>query len=445
MNKFNKWRLVGCAVVAAVASGCGNSGNSSNSASLRLVNATLTHASLDLLVNAAVAIPATAMDSVSNAASPSSGSVTLQINDASTATALVSSIVSLTGGAHYTVVAYESGGALKTAALTEDFAAPTSGAQMRFYDASTDAGQLDIYVTTDLVTPWSTLVTQLGTPANVVTKAATITASTSPTSSGFGPYAAGTYRVFVTGLGNTADLRNGFAGTTVTLANLQTATVLLTPASGGVLVNGSTVIQQVQAGYSAVRNTTARVRLVAAVSGNAKVDATAAGSTPIDASTSPTVGNYAIVPAAGVLTVNVNGAPVTAPTTPQLVAGGDATLLVYGDPGAATASLITDDNRRPSVSTGIKLRLVNGITGTPGPLKMSAGFSQGNDVAAGAASIYLPVAGSTALQIDVTSPLKPNFFTRAGLNVGNDKVYTLFMLGDFLAPSGILIKDSKDY
>ena len=125
--------------------------------------------------------------------------------------------------------------------------------------------------------------------------------------------------------------------------------------------------------------------------------------------------------------------------------GRDATLLVYGDPGNATASLITDDNRRPSVSTGIKLRLVNGITGTPGPLKMSAGFSQGNDVAAGAASIYLPVAGSTALQIDVTSPLKPNFFTRAGLNVGNDKVYTLFMLGDFLAPSGILIKDSKDY
>lgn len=446
MNKLKRWPVVGCVVMAAVVSGCGNSGKSSSSTSLRLVNAT-THASLELLVNSSMAIPATATDKVSDSASPSSGTVTLQINDEKTVTPLAISIVPLTGGSHYTVVAYESGGALKMATLTEDFTAPASGAQMRFYDAATDAGQLDIYVTTDLLTPWSALVQQLGTPASLVTKAATITANTAPASSGFGLFAAGTYRVFVTGLGTPTDLRNGLAGTTVTLANLQTATVLLTPTStlGGVLVNGSTVIQQVARGYSAWRNTTARVRLVAAVSGNAKVDATAAGSTPIDASTSPTVGNYAIVPAVGVLTVNVNGVAVTAPTTPPLVAGGDATLLVYGDPGAARASLITDDNRRPSASGTIKLRLVNGVTGTPGPLKMSAGFSQGDDVAAGMASGYLSVAGSTALQIDVTSPLKPNFFPRSALNLGSDKVYTLFMLGDFAAPIGTPIKDSKDY
>jgi len=422
VNKFNRWRLVGCAVVAAVASGCGNSGNSSSSASLRLVNATLTHASLDLLVNAAVAIPATAMDSVSNSASPSSGSVTLQVNDASTATAL-------------------SGGALKTAALTEDFAVPATGsAQMRFYDTSTDAGALDVYVTTDTVTPWDTYLASVSTPTT------TMTASTSPTSSGFGLYAAGTYRVYVTGAGNKADLRNGFAGTTVTLASQQTATVLLTPALGGVLVNGSTVIQQVASGYSALRNATARVRLVGAVSANAVVAATA-GSTTIDVgNVAPTVGNYVIVPAPSVLAVNVNGAAVTPPAAP-LVAGGDATLLVYGNSGAATASLITDDNRRPSVSSNIKLRLVNGITGTPGALSMSANFTtMASNVAAGAASTYGLVAGSTAMQIDVTSALSTiEPYKATGLNVGNDKVYTLFMLGDFAAPRGIIIKDSKDY
>ncbi len=406
MNKFGRWRLFGCAVVVAVVSGCGNSGNSSSSASLRLVNATLTHASLDLLVNAAVAIPATAMDSVSNAASPSSGSVTVQVNDASTATALASAVVSLTGGSHYTIVAYESGGALKTAALTEDFAAPATGsAQMRFYDTSTDAGALDVYVTTDTVTPWDTYLASVSTPTT------TMTASTSPTSSGFGLYAASTYRVYVTGAGNKADLRNGFAGTTVTLANQQTATVLLTPASGGVLVNGSTVIQQLAGGYSALRNATARVRLVGAVSANAVVAATA-GSTTIDAgNVAPKVGNYVIVPAPSVLAVNVNGAAVTPPAA-SLVAGVDATLLVYGNPAAATASLITDNNRRPSVSTNIKLRLVNGITGAPGSLSMSANFSTlASDTAAGAASTYGLVAGSTAMQFDVTSALKPEFFT----------------------------------
>ena len=442
MNKLKRWPVIGCVVMAAVVSGCGNSGNSSGSTSLRLVNATLTHQSLDLLVNASVAIPATAIDSVSNAASPTSGSVTLQINDASTATALVSSIVSLTGGSHYTIVAYESGGALKTAALTEDFATPATGsAQMRFYDTSTDAGALDVYVTTDTVTRWDTYLASVSTPTT------TITASNSPTSSGFGLYAAGTYRVYVTGAGNKADLRNGFAGTTVTLASQQTATVLLTPALGGVLVNGSTVTQQVAGGYSALRNATARVRLVGAVSANAVVAATA-GATTIDlGNVAPTVGNYVIVPAPSVLAVNVNGASVTPPAAP-LVAGSDATLLVYGNPGNATASLITDDNRRPSVSSNIKLRLVNGITGTPGSLSMSANFTTlASDTAAGAASTYGLVAGSTSMQVDVTSALKPDFFTKPGLNVGNDKVYTLFMLGDFnsVPARGILIKDSKDY
>jgi len=438
VNKLKRWPVVGCVVVAAVVAGCGGSGSSSSSTSLRLINATLTHSSLDLLVNASVAIPATTSDIVSAASSPSSGSVTLQINDSNTATALVSSIVSLTGGAHYTVVAYESGGALKTAALTEDFATPASGtAQLRFYDASTDAGALDVYVTTDTVTPWNTYL------ASVTTPTTTITADSSPTPSGWGLYAPGTYRVYVTGAGNKADLRNGFAGTTVTLTSQQTATMLLTPASGGLLVNGSTVIQQ--GAYSALRNATARVRLVGAVSGNAVVAATA-GSTTIDAgNVAPTVGDYVIVPAPSVLAVNVNGAAV-APPAAALTAGGDATLLVYGDPGTAVASLITDDNRRPSVSTNVKLRLVNGITGTPGALAMSANFTTlASGIAAGAASTYGLVAGSTAMQIDVTSALNPTeLYSKTGLNVGSDKVYTLFMLGDFAAPRGIMIKDSKD-
>jgi hypothetical protein len=440
VNKLNKWPLIGCVVAAAVVAGCGGSGNSSSSASLRLVNATLTHSSLDLLINASVAIPATTQDSVSVAAAPSSGSVTLQINDSNTATALVSSIVSLAGGQHYTVVAYESGGALKTAALTEDFVTPASGtAQMRFYDASTDAGSLDVYVTTDTVTPWNVY---LASPIAAAPQA-TVTADTSPTSSGWGLYTPGTYRVYVTGAGNKADLRNGFLGTTVTLTSQQTATVLLTPASGGLLVNGSTVIQQ--GAYSALRNATARVRLVGAVSANAVVAATA-GSTTIDAgNVAPTVGDYVIVPAPSVLAVNVNGTAV-APPAATLTPGSDATLLVYGDPGAATASLIADDNRRPSVSTNVKLRLVNGITGMPGALAMSANFTTlASGVAAGAASSYGLLAGSTSMQIDVTSALSPTeLYHPTGLNVGSDKVYTLFMLGDFGTPRGILVKDSKD-
>ena len=45
--------------------------------------------------------------------------------------------------------------------------------------------------------------------------------------------------------------------------------------------------------------------------------------------------------------ITVNGASVASPVT-ALAAGGDSTLLVYGAPGTATASLITDDNHLPT-------------------------------------------------------------------------------------------------
>ncbi len=441
MNKHKRWPVIGCmvaAVMGAVLAGCGGSNSSTNSTSLRLINATLTHPSLDLQVNGSAAISAAAADSVSASVSPSSGSVTLQLNDANSATALISTILSLSAGKHYSLVAYESGGAVKTTALDEDFTAPAAGtAQLRFYDAATDAGAVDVYVTTDTTTPWNTYLASVTAPTD------TVSADSSPSSSAWHLYAPGTYRVYVTGAGNKADLRNGFSGTTVTLASTQTGTVLLTPASGGLLLNGSAVIQQ--GAYDALRNATARVRLVGAVSANALVAATA-GAMTIDAgNVAPTVGDYVIVAAPSVLAVNVNGTAV-APPAAALTVGGDATLLVYGDPAAATASLITDDNRRPSVSTNVKLRLVNGITGTPGALAMAANFTTlASGVAAGAASSYGLLAGSTSMQIDVTSALSPNeLFARTGLNVGNDKVYTLFMLGDFASPRGILVKDSKD-
>lgn len=190
MNKHKRWPVIGfvvAAVMGAVLAGCGGSGSSTSSTSLRLINATLTHPSLDLLVDASVAISAAAADNVSASVSPQSGSVTLQVNDASAATALVSTIVSLGGGKHYSLVAYESGGAVKTATLDEDFAAPATGtAQLRFYDAATDAGALDVYVTTDTTSPWNTYL------ASVTTPTETVSADSSPASSGWHLYAPGT-------------------------------------------------------------------------------------------------------------------------------------------------------------------------------------------------------------------------------------------------------------
>lgn len=430
MNKFGRWPLIGCVAVVAVAgavlAGCGGSSDSADTASSRVVNATLTHASLDLLVNAGLAVSATASDGASAYVGAASGSDTFQFNDAGAATALVTTSASLTSGLHYTLLAYETGGAVKTAVLTEDFSTPSAGTvQLRIFDAATDAGALDVYVTdatADL--------------ANVAAPTTAISADSNATSSGWLVYSPGTYRVRVTGSGNKADLRIDMP---VTLTSQQIGTVVLTPAPGGLLLNGAMLVQQ--GDYTATRNTTARVRLAAAVSGSATVAATA-GATAIDSgSLSPAVGSYVVVPASGVLAVIVNGSAVTAPAA-ALTAGGDATLLVYGSPAGATASLIADDNRRPAVSTNVKMRVVNGVTGTASALTLAANFTPlASGVAAGAVSAYGLVAGSASMRLDVTSALSPTaLYSESGLNIGADTVYTLFMLGDAGAPQHLLRK-----
>ena len=75
--------VVACAALALSACGGGGGGSSGN-ASVRLVNATATRASLDLLANGASAVAAVPADTVSAYAGVASGSPTLQINGSGT-------------------------------------------------------------------------------------------------------------------------------------------------------------------------------------------------------------------------------------------------------------------------------------------------------------------------------------------------------------------------
>ncbi len=417
------------ALCAVLVTACGGNNNSSSAASVRLINATSTHSSLTLLANSAVVGTPTATDAVSDYVGVTSGSPTLQVNDGVTSAALATLSPSIGGGAHYVLVAYENGGIVRTTVIAEDVAAPAAGtASLRVFNAATDAGAIDVYVTDP---------------------AADISTSTSPTftfgtssvlqTSGFLSITPGTYRVRVTGAGNTSDLRLDIPS--IVLTSQQVASVLLTPTTGGTLVNGGFLVQQ--ATYAAARNLSARVRLAAAVTGGATVSATS-GATPIGtAVVSPAVGAYTLVPSGGPLNISVNGASVAAPANVP-TAGSDTTLLIYGAAGAPTARLIVDDNHLPAVTTNIKLRLINGITGAAAPpLTLNAAFAViASNVLPGTASVYGVVTSSTALRLDVFSPssLTP-IYSESNLAVPGNAVYTLFMLGDSGAPIHLLQRD----
>lgn len=418
MKNFRWWSVVGMAAAGVVLSGCGGKGNdSAGNASLRVVNATATHASIDLLVNGTVSASATASDAVSTYASPSSGSVTLQINDAGVGTALATSVPTLTGGNHYTVVAYESGATVKTVILNEDFATPAAGvATLRLVDVAPEAGKLDVYATTNACTSLAGV-----SPSYSFVSPTTIT-SVSLTQG------AGTYNVCVTANGNVNDLR---LSQSITVASQQIATVVMTPTSGGQLLNGALLVQQ--GAYTASRNTNARVRLAAAVTGSNAV-ALSAGSVVVDTLASPGLSfQYKLVPAGSALSGTIGGIAFATASKPAV--GSDVTLLVYGNPATPTLSLLTDDNRQPTDGS-TKMRLINGITGNVGMLTLTAnGALVGTGVAPGAASGYASLTLSTtvATTLKLISTTNANVATDSTNVLSPNAVYTVLAGGDISA------------
>jgi len=432
VKNFSWWSVVGLTAATVGLSGCGSSGSDSSNANVRVANATLTHSSIDLLVNAAVAAPAVAADTVSAYVAPASGSVTLQVNDAGGATALVTAVPTLTGGNHYTLVAYESGGAVKTAVISEDVALPAAGVTtLRVYDAAIEAGALDVYITAGACSAANLSTISPTTSFGVLNAVAAVSLT----------QGAGTYNVCATASGSKTDIRMSLP---VTLAGQTVATVLMTPASGGALLNGSLLVQQ--GAYAAVRNTNARVRLAAAVSGGATVTASSSDGTQIDSGVAPAFGFYALVPASSSLNVTVASATVAVEAPATLVAGGDATLLVYEGPSGTSAKLIADDNRPPTSATATKLRLINGVTGSAGTLTLTANSAPvGINIGAGGASSYQSLIGTTnsagtantfsfGLTSSTAGPLTGLLGASGTGTVNSNATYSVLAVGAISAP-----------
>jgi len=421
VKKLRWWPALGAVVVVGMAlAACGSGGGSGDSGSIRLINATRTHASLDLLANSAAATSATATDTISAYASVGTGSPVLQLNDAGTNTAVATTSTTVTGGQHYALLAYESSGAVKTAVLTEDFATPTAGTgQFRIFDAAFDAGAIDVYIT-DPASDIGSASPGVSFPAQTYVQSSVLLSATK-----------GTYRIRVTPSNTKSQI---LLDTNVTLGDQQIVTVALTPSSGGILLDGAILVQQ--GDYAAARNTNSRVRLASAVTDGATVTASA-GAVAIGTDLAPSMDNYVTVPAANPLNIAVNSASVGAPAT-TLQAGGDYTLLVYGPSGSATAALIADDNRLPTTAGLTKIRLINGSTAQ---LTLNAAQAQiGSSIAPGSATVYdtISVTSGANVAIGVAAPGNNSVFSYIG-PLAVPSVYTVFVGGS--SNTGILRRD----
>ena len=414
---FTAGLLAGVGLLTA----CGGSSNSSSgNANVRLINAASGYASLDLALDTKTVNTAVLFGGVGSYNGASSSGVATVITNTGSTAALSTVTRTLTKDAHYALIAYGSPGALLTRVIQEDTSVPASGlTALQVINLAPDAGPVDVYLTgsADALDGATAVASALSSGGSLP-----LTNTTS-----------GTYRLRVTGSGDKTDLRLDVQG--VVLNSAKVATLLLSNGVGGVLVNGVLVEQQGAA--TALSNTQARVRVIAAVTSGATVTATVGSTTVASAVLTPNIDRtYTAVPAStgAPVTVVVNG--VTRALASQVfTAGADYTLWVSGSAASPTVSLVADDNRFPTVTGNAKMRLVNATSGAAASYTLKSDFSAvANSVAQGQASAYANVAASTTARLDVSTGSNTALTPLTAVTITAKGLYTMYLIGDSAAP-----------
>lgn len=417
--------------------GCGHHGGSSTSQNtVRLVNGTSN--SLDMATGGTILASGVAYGTSSGNVTLNTGTYLIELENAGTGIPSAQINFSFSAAAPFTLVAYPSSQTLQIAQFVESEPAPAPGdGKIRIADLSTDAGNVDVYVSTDNNPADDVYAPGVVSPALL---AANHLVQISSGVSSYFEIRANTYHVWVTGAGDKTDLRLDMPS--IAIADQQIATLALTSTTGGALVDGLLFNQE--GAVAARQNTNARIR-IAANTTTALTSATAAGLSLLGG-VSPfniDVGSYVVVPAGSTPIALSSGAGIGSCTSPATTLHGeDLTLLVT----AATCTLIADDNTRP-IGSFAKLRLVNGVNGGSNISLADNSVLIASDVALGQASIPttngnqgLVSVSTTSLSNLIVSPTTPAF-SAANVTLLAGGVYSLFMLGSSSAATGILIHD----
>lgn len=418
-------RLCLVTIVAGLLTACGDFG-ALDDTRLRLVNATSDgYELLDLYVDGKREIAAVPVGAASGYTGLDADTYTLALARSGSSTLLAASQGTLGDGTDHTLVAYGGVGRLRTVLLRDDEDEPDSGkVKLRLLNGAADAGAVDVYLTD---------------PADPIDDASPVAAGVAVDAlSAYDTINSGSYRLRVTAAGDRDDVRLDVP--LVTLASRQVATLLVTGTPGGVLVNAALVAQG--GTLMVLPNPQARVRVVGAIASPAQVSV-AAGAVPLaTAQASPQVGVYALVPAGTVpLTVAVGGTPVVAPNL-VAAAGADLSVLVYGSTSAPLVTVIADDNRRPTVATSAKLRLLHAVDGLDETMTLSVGFTPLATAGFGAASPPALRTAGAGQVLQVTSPTPPSVkYELTDLTLDAGGIYSVFMLGSASALAPLLVRE----
>ncbi|WP_374675258.1 DUF4397 domain-containing protein [Ideonella sp.] len=425
--RMNKRHLIGlmAALPLAWLAGCGG-GDDSNDANVRLVNASAGYASLDLYVKDDLEISAVDFGTGSDYTGVSSGdSVENVLTSAGSTTELLNQSRTLSSGKKYTIIAYGWEGALKSVIFTDDEdKADSNKTKVSVFNGAVGAGSVDVYLTGEDESLESVEPIQSGVAEGA-------------SGNGYATVTSGTYRLRVTAAGDTDDLRLDVSG--VVVESTDVVNLVLSPGAGGVLVNAIGVVQG--GDVTPYLNTKARIRVVPAVAGGARVTVTAGPTTVASNAVSPSIGQYQLV-TAGTMTLATNVAGTDLPDQAiTLAAGADMTVLVTGTSVAeATVNAITDDNRLPTTTSRFKVRLVHAAPSlAERPVTMAINSSQVvSNLEFGAASDFETEVAVNDARLELSEPNEGIFYSDAEVDFITGSVYTVFVFDYADGPSVVL-------
>ncbi len=411
--------LAGFSVFVA---GCGGGGSSSGgSAGWRVVNLSNDISPVDVYANTTKTQTGVALDSVTPYQAINVDSYTLKVTASNdTASVLASTFTfSPSKDKNYSAIITGRSGSARLATLLDD--EDTSGtavgtARVRVYNASPESGPIDVYITN---------------VADIAEVTPNISGLGAASVSGFRDVSAATYRLRVTGAGDPNDVRLDVPG--LVLASKEASTLVISAGVSGQLANAAKIVQG--GGVTPLKNTQARVRVVAGVVSSALVSVSVGGTEVVSGGQrSPSLGSYARIESqAGAnqpVALSVNGTPVTS-FSRSFVAGGDYTVIVYGTTAAPQIQVLTDDNRLPATGR-YRMRLVH-VDSSLGGLTLQVDSQELDpvvDVQPGTTSGFATAASnSTALLEVITSSDIRQVYSKSDVNLASQGVYSLFVIG----------------
>lgn len=402
--------------------GCGGSGH--QDAQFRLLNVSADYTSIDLYAgsdqaDATEVITGVASGSLSSYYSEGAGTYDIYFTShgVSKSNALTSVNETLSKNTHRTYVTYGDTGGFGLLEIGEDQSAPSSGyADVEILDTATDAGNLDVYLTSQ------------GVSLNDVTPNFGGLAAGKETN--FSSIADGTYELRVTGSGNRSDIRLDVSG--IALNNEETVSIIITESPGGYLV-GALVLPQ-QGSLTTESNASARVRAAIGLSSGSNVSAVFGSTALLSAAPATAIGAYELVPSGSqTVTLTVNGTAVSVPNQ-TLTSGQDYTFLVWTDASSNVADALIADNNRLPQSGDASVRLVNLMSGYPDPLSLSIdSVPIATGITLGTASTYGSPVATTTATLSLLDATTSQLITSQNDVTLSDDVYSVFVFGSTAA------------